>query len=411
MNQIKHLIKFLIEDIKDYRSYILLKRFQKNLSINFRSEHNCIKVLFICQMPQLWAKMKPVYEAMRKSEDFVPFILAVPDNIKIPQENQSYSYLSKDYVEVINAATVEGWYNIKDKGFEYIFYQRPYDVHLPEQYRSNQTIKFSKICYIAYGFLLSKTNEKLCMDRAFFRNIYLYFAENEYVKKININRFPKSHEKMVRKSVYVGYPALTDMQEAKKSKLNKDENHFDVMWTPRWTTNVDLGYSNFFRFKDNIIDYFKKHSDCNLRFRPHPLMFDNFIKTGEMTKEEVKKYKEEFGKHLNMIFDESAEYFSMFWNSDILITDISSIIIEYFLTGKPIIYCESGIEPNDFTKEILEVCYYARNWNEVENYLEMIKNGNDGLSEKRKKAVESFSKYNDLNTPYRVMEIIKKDSK
>lgn len=65
------------------------------------------------------------------------------------------------------------------------------------------------------------------------------------------------------------------------------------MWTPRWTTNKKLGGSNFFVYYKLLLEYAEKNDDVDLLCRPHPLMFDNFLKTGEMKIEEIDDYKKE----------------------------------------------------------------------------------------------------------------------
>ena len=72
-----------------------------------------------------------------------------------------------------------------------------------------------------------------------------------------------------------------------------------VLWTPRWSTDPYIGGSNFFKYKDVILGLARKKKDILFILRPHPLMFDNFVKTSEMTETEViefKKYCKNFGK-------------------------------------------------------------------------------------------------------------------
>lgn len=407
MYKLKLCIKQCVDLILDYRSYRILK-VQKRKRYENKEE---IKVLFICQMPQLWDKLSGIYEAMLESEIFSPYILAVPENVYDRSSNVCYEYFSKKYDHVIDSIENGNWHNISKGVYDYIFYQRPYDSKLPKNYRSSQLMKKGKICYLAYGYLLSKTNEELCMDKAFFRNVYLYFAENEYVKTYNQKRFPKTHSEEVRKTVYTGYPALMGMQveHSNVSNIKDKKNEKTVIWTPRWTTNKKVGNSNFFKYKENMLHFFIGRENTKLIFRPHPLMFDNFIKTGEMRRDEVEKLKNIFYTTSNLKLDMEANYFKEFWESDLLITDISSIIIEYLITGKPIIYCETDIEPNDFMNEILSVCYRVQDWNELRNIMEELISGNDFLRADRERLAEKISGENDLGTVDRIVKIIRND--
>ena len=87
--------------------------------------------------------------------------------------------------------------------------------------------------------------------------------------------------------------------------------------------------STFFEYKDKIIDYVNRNDKLKFVFRPHPLMFNNFINEGLMSKKEVKEYLDNFKE--NKVYDDQGDYFDTFRESDVLVTDFSSIIIDYFI--------------------------------------------------------------------------------
>lgn len=53
--------------------------------------------------------------------------------------------------------------------------------------------------------------------------------------------------------------------------------------------------------------------------RPHPLMFDNFIHTGEMTESEVENFKSTCRSAPNIRLDQSGEYVEKLWPSVFLV--------------------------------------------------------------------------------------------
>ena len=95
----------------------------------------------------------------------------------------------------------------------------------------------------------------------------------------------------------------------------------------------------------------KKIRKRSLVFRPHPLTFKNFISLGLITSDEVDEYLRKFQNNEQLYYDQTSEYFTTFWHSDVFVGDISSIIPCYFLTGKPIIYCHTdAVDDNDIMK-------------------------------------------------------------
>ena len=92
-------------------------------------------------------------------------------------------------------------------------------------------------------------------------------------------------------------------------------------------------------------------------------------------------------KDERLAYDNKPDYVESFWKGDVLLTDVSSIIVEWFLTAKPVIYCETGCEPNDFLKEMMKVFYVVHNWEEAKSTLKQLYEGVDPLKEARQKKV------------------------
>lgn len=366
----------------NYKAYLRLKNIRKKTNTNKK-----IKVVFLCQYTQVWNKLKSVYEKMVTDDRFDVKILAVPENINNIDE-KIYDYFFKLYGDnVINSYINGEWLDLKAMDADYVFYQRPYDQYLPKQYRSDIVSGYSRVCHVVYGYQVATTTEYSCMNKRFFRNVYMYFAENKIYYDMNINRFKKSHKEGVRKTFNVGYPALEDFMKNKTEKENKD--NFNVLWTPRWTEDKENGGSNFINFKDKVLEL-TEEEDISLTFRPHPMTFEHFISVGRITKEEVDKYIKIYEESDKLVYDRGSEYAKTFWESDMLLTDVSTIIVEYFLTGKPIVYCDTGSNPNKLLEEMLKVFYVVRTWEEAKCKVLELSKGIDPLKEERHKKIREL---------------------
>lgn len=368
-----------------------------------------IKVVFICQYPQAWNKQRLIYEKMRCDDRFDAFIISVPDDINnvTNEVNEYYCELYGDCV--INAVQKTGWYDLKLINPDYVFFQRPYDQYLPKEYRSDTLAKYTKVCYVNYGYELSTASMKICLSKKFFRNVYYFFAENYLIQTFNAERFKYAHKKKYRKSVDLGYPALEDFMQGEEKYKSRDNYETVVLWTPRWTEEKRLGGSNFMKYKDKVVNYFRKKEECSLVFRPHPMTFAHMVSTGKMTQKDVENYLEQFDSNQNMKYDQTKDYTEVFWTSDILLTDFSSIVVEYFITGKPIVYCNTECNPDEFFEQVLSVLYIVNDWNEVENTLNMLLDGYDPLKQKRKEKIKELFNGGFNNISDRFLEEIYSD--
>lgn len=380
---------------------------------SFKKKKKKIKVYFICQYIQGCNKIYDVIMAMKNDLRFEVKALAVPDNIKDFPNNNDYNFWFSKFGDItINAVDGNKWFDLKNEKPDYIFIQRPYDNYLPDVYQINCLKKYSKICYIPYAFEIMDLRS-VTMPDFFVKKVSMMFCsqteEYNYCKKI-IN---SADDNFKRKCFDLGYPSLFNIV-MKKNKYNSafnnidKKNSFNVIWTPRWTMDDKLCKSSFFDYKDLIINYLKDREKINFVFRPHPLTFKNFVAEKIMTQKQVDNYLSNF-KNSNMCYDYSSDYYDTFNESDVLVTDYSSIIIEYLLLDKPIIYCSKKGKVNSFLNKVLKCCYCVNNWSELKKTLELIQSGNDYLKKERNKFLNVFLKKYEEDVSLKILDEIEKD--
>lgn len=399
----------ILEDMKSRRNIIAERKLERT--------SKKIRAGFLCQYIPAWNKTSPVYEVMKKDSRFEVFLICVPDGIanhRLPDENDmtndTYAYFTEHGYDAVNALIGKNqWLDLKGMNLDCIFYPRPYNNYLPKQYASGVVSRYTKICCLMYAMTMTKEVMKVTISKHFFRDVSYYFAECEDALAVNVKHFYRMHKKGLQRSVYCGMPALARILEGGEehnTAWDFSKNAFRVMWTPRWTTDPALGGTNFFYYKDEILTYAKEHADIDFLFRPHPLMFDNFINTGVMTKDAVWEYKNAVAALPNAAFDTEKEYGATFLNSSVLISDISGIMPEYFVTGKPLIYCASNMKlhPTAMTEKMLTGCYVVYTAEELWECLEQLKNGNDRLADTRKAVAEELFKASFHGSAERIVE-------
>ena len=260
-----------------------------------------IKVAFWGQYVPAWNKFESVYNYMKNDNRFEAYIVCLPSNIQnnVYQKdgnnyNDTYEYfLNKGYTDCINAVVGDNeWYSLEE--FDYVFYTRPYNSVLPIEYTTGYVKEYTKICSVMYGMNMTEDVLYKTVNIPFYKDVYVYFAETNYAMKAYKKKFRLTTLFGLKKVFFYGYPVfeqiLLDRDKQGKS-WDFSKNTFRVMWTPRWTTELNRGGSNFFVYYKALVKFATEHTDVDFLLRPHPLTFDNFIKTGEMTQKEVDEYK------------------------------------------------------------------------------------------------------------------------
>ena len=374
-----------------------------------RHKERKMKVAFAVRDPSNFSKELPVFEELAKRDDTELYIIVTPvisstyansKEGKVIQRvgfcNDEMWQFHKFYADKFNAK-ITAFTNLTDLrklNLDYIFYLLPYETSRPfEYFRSDEVVKFTKICYIPYGyngtvsFLQKEVNE-----REFLRNLYFYFS--------SCAETAEEHKKTYKSNVMMGYQHFLDLgypmtEQFFNLKKEPSENK-SILWNPRWSYDPKEGGSHFFEYKDKFIALRDKYPNAKLGMRPHPNMFHGFLSDGKMSYSDVQAYRQKLVEK-NISYDDcqvlSKQTMTLLEsakNTDILIADFSSTIIMYFASGCPIIYCEHNFEYLKDYAEMMKGIYIAKNWNDVERYLDDLMNGIDPLKEQREKIRENF---------------------
>lgn len=381
-----------------------------------KDHHGKIKVVFYSQMSTLWTNDEEIYRNMLQDERFEVYILAFPEsdytNIDFqPEHMQFHAYqyhVEKGHQNVINAYENGEWFDLRSLQPDYVFFERPYNEYIPEAYRIKNVVKYARTCYFPYAYVMMESLFEDTLNVDFFRYLHIFFADSYVSEHFHKKRMKLSHALGLRKTVLTNHPVFLNVLNAKHmpNPFWDNEPQTRVIWAPRWTIDSQLGGSNFLNYKDQIVTFFMNHKEMSLVFRPHPLTFMNFIAKGWMTKEDADSYLAQFHNNSNLHYDDTAEFFSTFWASDVFVGDISSVIPYYFITGKPLIYCHTqGYQgKNQILKKLIEASYQAYSWADVEKYLIMLERKEDPLQEKRiKLRDELFNEREIQSVPARII--------
>lgn len=360
----------------------------KRSLIKLKDKKKCrdvVRVGFIVQIAGVWDKEKSIFERMCADSRFEPYLIIVPNydviNCKVGQYDDDKIYFLnevKNKGDALLAYQKGSWININELGFDYIFYGRPYDALLPHHLRSEVVVKYSKTCYVPYA--TPENKDTVTRPRAFFRNLYIGFLEDYSSSNSMQLQFKKNCMDRLQHFVSVGYPVFEQcMKLASSCKYKK------VMWAPRWTYDKIVGGSHFFEYVQELEAY--SWGDAEFMIRPHPLMWDNFIRLNLCDREYIDERRIKWNE-LGVCEDENKNIEESFKDTDILITDPSSVIAMFFMTTKPIIFCPkepyNQVELSSLLNTIIPGLYIARNWMELKQHLDtFLREHKDPLRKKR----------------------------
>lgn len=365
--------------------------------------YGIIKVVFLCQYIPAWSKNKQLYEALKRDDRFETMLLCVPSGISANQlldqedlSNDTYDYFSAHgYKDAVNALVGKNkWLDLKAWRPDYVICNR-YDRPMPIPYTSAELAKYAKVCLILYSGIALLPIDETLFDKGFVANTFCFFAESEGKKKEVLRCNSILSKLRLSNAVCCGIPAVENACTAEHDPCETwdfSNNSFRAIYAPRWTTDPTWGGSSFLKYRDSFFKLADKHPEIAFLVRPHPLMFDNFVNNKLMTAEEVFVYRDACAARPNFRVDETKEYHATFWQSSVLICDFSSIIVEYYVTKKPIVYLtyDEKIEFTEMMRAMLSGCYLVHNEEELASTLEDLAAGNDPLEERRAEVCRQY---------------------
>lgn len=344
-----------------------------------------LKVVFYVYDSSKW-KCQTIYDEMVMHSRFNPIVVVTKNaaqNLNNPSYQskedvlETFEFFKNKDMNVKLGYDFEKNKHIPFKNFspDIIIYQHPWYVETSQG--PVVCSKYALTAYVPYDIPTTT------MPSEYNLRFYQY-VENFYVIDEKIKSFyaPLMDNKGSNLKVS-GAPTLEILKNTNTNKY--------VIYAPHWTINHEktIAYSTFKENGKFILEYAQAHPEFNWVFKPHPMLKKAIIDNKFMTTQEVENYYsawENIGKACY-----NGDYYELFNDSRLMITDCSTFLVEYLATQKPLIRLasESAVEFNTLAKEAIKVCYNVNNNTDLEWQLNLIlKENKDELKNLR----ENYSK-------------------
>lgn len=368
------------------------------LMVKFGFKDKDIRVGVIIHNIDTFYSIKDVIDLLLYNEKVNVDIILIPNNyystryedslnylnraIKILTEN-SYSFI---FINLDMCRNVEYVYNILlNLNPHYIILQSPWDEDRPLPFKAS-LLNFAKILYIPYYPLtliesFTPYGDDLHFNKDFHNIVYRIYAQSE----MDFNYYRKFQTIKAKNVKIVGSTKLYAAMKARETCKKKSER-FTILWAPHHSVSSNwIGFGTFHKIYDKMYSFAANNKDLYIIYRPHPLLKKSLADNGIMSIHEYEEWLENFSKLENVKIDDNPFYFETFCESDLLITDGMSFIIEWpIATAKPGIFLYDGnINSNMLTyigKIGLEY-FYKCSVEELDEVLDLLSNNDKNCFE------------------------------
>lgn len=374
-----NLIRLLVLLKIMYLSIICRFRYIRHIK-KLRTEINkrTINVLFLVNEISKW-KGQSLYDALEKDQHFNPIIGLTFADIdwklnaenRIVKRNNLKKYFDTHdmrYIEVCDVESLDIIDLTKIK-IDIIFYQQPWNLH-----KKQTPLLLSRnhlTCYFPY-YVPNYASSSIDYHYGFHNYLWKYYVLNNDWLKIISNQISKFTSAVKLKAT--GHPIL-DLYIRKSSPTNNKRKL--VIYAPHWSVYSDIcdNEEKFSTFQHNgkqILEFAKQHPEINWHFKPHPTLKISLLRTKLWTENQIDEYYNEWAKIGSI---NNNDYIKLFAESNVLITDCGSFLVEYPCTKKPIIRLVSsscGFQIPEPSKKLFDSFYNVNNLDEMYKVFEQV---------------------------------------
>ncbi|GGE33571.1 hypothetical protein GCM10007421_04210 [Halopseudomonas oceani] len=306
-----------------------------------------VRVLLLLQRPEAWVNIASVWEAMRHSDSFSPVVWVLPYNYENPSVSAEKLTLMQELLQRDAVPFLEWDESVilhRDQ-FDAVIFNHPYDRERPEGLWFDHVRALVPVTvYIPYGLVMGGGNKNLRLQ-------YCQPAQLHATAVVARSRYEKTLYQEYCPSgaghVYVlGLPRFDRLISSTAAPFREDwtsaiKGRKVILWNAHFSFGKShsqvSNFSTFDLLGPEIFEFaFSRRKDICLLWRPHPGLLPAVVREGLLTADQLPLLREELAQ-AGLVLDESPSHSGAFAASDALITDVGSFLLEYLVTGKPVL--------------------------------------------------------------------------
>ncbi len=380
------------------------RKIQKLLDAKLISAENSVKndipvkleIVFCPYKASMWDSLESIWRAADNDPNCDAYVVAAPYYDRNPDYSfGAFHYEGERYPDYVPIIHYDG-YDFAKRMPDIVYIHNPYDdnnivTSVDPRFYSFELKKYTDcLVYVPYHITTSYYDFSTAESNiapAFYNVDYFITQSNnqkEYFAFGGISR---------NKMLTLGSP-----------KADFVVNNFDSIEVPsKWkeitdgkvTFMLNTSIAYLLRVADwgaemnKLIDYFSKDDSCALIWRPHPLLEATIRSMRPAMLDDYYTIIERIKKCSNIIFDTEDSAYPAMKISDALISDVSSLVLQFSLTNKPTLLTDSTVKQRE--SDVINFDFFENYFVEdgvtISDFIDMIKKGEDEKKSTRPGAI------------------------
>lgn len=169
-----------------------------------------------------------------------------------------------------------------------------------------------------------------------------------------------------------------------------------VIWAPHWTIEKEICWLYFGTFLQTgkiLLEMAEKYQgQIQFAFKPHPNLYDILCEHSQWGREKADAFYAKWQEMPNTQFEDGA-YADLFMQSDAMIHDCASFMLEYLYADKPCMFLKDPGNHQEYSamaEDCLNAYQIGVTREEIEEFLQMVLRGEDPKAEVRRQLREKY---------------------
>jgi len=349
-----------------------------------------IEIAFMPYKASMWDSLESIYREAEKDPNCTCYVVPIPYYEKNAQgEIVKFCYEGNELPKDINTIPFDV-YDFENRRPDVIYIHNPFDQYnkltmvYPRFFSDNLAQYTDMLVYVPYYVAGSASTPELYGVPSF-NNVTKIIVQSEILKDAYVANGTKADKVLVLGSPKLDamFNALSDHREAPLHWQSTIRNKKVILFN---TGIADLlNIDTWFEQAEYILNYFMDHEKYVLIWRPHPLT-EITIKT--MRPQLLEIYVElenRLKKATNIIIDTSSDIYQAVAISDAIISDYSSVMLQYIITEKPVLglLSKNKLEQDTYYYADYLGCYFTNEDISVAQFVDMVECNEDFKKEER----------------------------
>ncbi|PKQ31426.1 MAG: hypothetical protein CVT62_08530 [Actinobacteria bacterium HGW-Actinobacteria-2] len=307
-------------------------------------------MFFLIHHLEAWYSLADVYAEMAAADDFLPLVASIPRRFPGAREFQDeelvHDGLTKFGIPHIRLRSDDSFQDlavVRAFSPDVVFRQSQWDLDVPDAFTTNE-LAFARLCLVPYepmGLVRNPADSAINpgYDCAYYRQAWRVFLANDLARDEVMSQAPATRPDQY---VVTGHPKADLLRRKITLGAPGADRPFTILWSAHHSIDDHwVRFGMFHRMALDMVEMAQRHPEWRFVLSLHPALAVKLESADPpLDADFVAAFWRDWNGLPNTSLFPGGDYGPLFANTDALLCDGLSWLLEYQLAGKPVVFLQ-----------------------------------------------------------------------